>query len=126
MHEYSRFSRHSGSRNLFRSRKQPADRFHVTVTMNRPADTVIKPAVQAIAPFAACWRTIARRVANLLTNWSWLPNTGSSVRRRGEAGPAQIIDPQATTMIAPPKPAIPLTLLPAEQLVTTEFNQHGS
>jgi hypothetical protein len=125
MHKYGRLSRHCGSRNLFRIRKQPADRSAVTLTLDRPADTVIKTAVQAIAPFAASWLVLTR-VANLLTNWSWLPDSGTSGCRRGGTGPAQKTDPQATTMIAPPNPAVPITRLPEDELVTTEINQHGS
>lgn len=45
--------------------------------------------------------------------------------RNGGGGALQIIDPLDTTLIAPPKPAAPISSLPDGQLVTRAANRRG-
>ncbi|SMC96086.1 hypothetical protein [Sporomusa malonica] len=72
------------------------------------------------------WRVFHRWLAAVLAKRpqvSYSSNTGSG--SRGHGAGARIIDPLNTTIIAPPKPAAPITSLPDEQLVTRDTNSHG-
>ncbi|WP_371375943.1 magnesium chelatase [Sporomusa aerivorans] len=78
---------------------------------------------KAVSPVAALLSSLKSQIVNLLRNRPWLPDTGT--QGSGQPGGAHIIDPLATTIIAPPNPATPITHLPEDQFVTIEINQHG-
>ncbi|MGL5513190.1 MAG: hypothetical protein ACRDBM_08200 [Sporomusa sp.] len=59
-------------------------------------------------------------LSNLSSGQTWPPDS-----HNGEGGAPQIIDPLDTTLIAPPKPAMPIASLPDGQLVTRAANRRG-
>ncbi|WP_094603031.1 hypothetical protein SPSIL_000530 [Sporomusa silvacetica DSM 10669] len=88
--------------------------------------TATQLAKQAVSHWGAIKAALKIRLAALLQNQFQLPSSGEgSCDNRGGQGRAQFIDPLHTKIIAPPKPAIPLSRLPDEQLVTKEIKSHG-
>lgn len=82
-------------------------------------------AFREIAPWVAWWLACKRRLTAWLQSLPHLPAAGISGDAQGGEGNARIVDPLKTTIIAPPKPALPISQLPDEQLVTREPKQHG-
>lgn len=124
--------------------KPLADRFDLTVAMGQPdnyqavadipAGSSAQPVIAALpgkadntlnARLTSCWvllwATVKRQLAAVMRTRCHLP----APQGGGEAGAAaRIVDPLATTIIAPPKPAIPLASLPDDQLVTRDNRTH--
>ena len=89
------------------------------------AGTATQLAKQALSRWAAIKAILKMRLAALLKNGFQLPNSGDgSSDGRGGQGRAQFIDPMNTTISAPPKPALPISRVPDEQLVTREIKPH--
>lgn len=87
------------------------------------ADCTTEMTPRRLSRGAALWARLKQRLAALLPGKIRLPSGGGG--RRGGAGTARIVDPLDTTIIAPPQPAVPLTRLPDEQLVTRETKPHA-
>ncbi|CQR72649.1 hypothetical protein SOV_00400 [Sporomusa ovata DSM 2662] len=115
MSEYYRLIRHSGNKDLFR-----------VVEMSVAALVSGHPFHIQTDGLAAIKAALKIRLAALLQSHFLLPSSGKgSSDNWGGQGRAQFIDPLYTRIIAPPKPAIPLSRLPDEQLVTKEIKSHG-
>lgn len=73
---------------------------------------------------ANLWAAVITRAVILMNKRGGLPGrTGKGAA--GEQETARIVDPLNTTIVAPPKPAVPLARLPDEQLVTRSRKPHG-
>ncbi|QDR83165.1 magnesium chelatase [Sporomusa termitida] len=73
------------------------------------------------------WAAVKRQLAAVMRARCHRPaaETSEGGKGAGAGGPARIVDPLATTIIAPPKPAIPIANLPDDQLVTRDTHAHG-
>lgn len=141
MSQYDRLIRHRGNKDLFRVVKMSvaallSDRpFHIQAeglrgtgktTIMRAAQVLLSPVkrikscryncdpAQPVSGWKEFWRAVQRWLAELLAK-----------RPQASWGGTRIIDPLDTTIIAPPKPAVPITSLPDKQLVTRDTNTHG-
>lgn len=77
-------------------------------------------ALPVISRWASRWLNCKARLAALLQRLPVLSDLGVGGSGKGGRGSAQIVDPLKTTIIAPPKPALPIAQLPDDQLVTRE------
>ncbi len=75
---------------------------------------------RAVSRWGTVWSAFKVRLAALLQNRSWSSDFNTGGSGQGGLGGTQIADPLKTTIIAPPKPALPIAHLPDEQLVTKE------
>ncbi|HWR42895.1 ATP-binding protein [Sporomusa sp.] len=82
---------------------------------------------RTVSRWTELWTAFKMRLAAMLGKWPYMPtgeHTGSG-SGSGSSGTTRIVDPLDTTIIAPPKPAIPITSLPDDQLVTRDTHSHG-
>jgi magnesium chelatase subunit I len=89
----------------------------------QPAAGIIPLDARTMSRWVTLWTALKMQIASLLGNRPCVPSadhTGS-----GSAGAARIVDPLDTTIIAPPKPALTITSVPDDQLVTRDTHSHG-
>lgn len=119
MSEYYRLIRHSSNKDNGLLYGQAPELLPVKGTATQLAK-------QAVSHWAAIKAALKIRLAALMQNQFQLPSSGKgSSDNRSRQGRVQFIDPLHTRIIAPPKPAIPLSRLPDEQLVTKVIKLHG-
>lgn len=80
---------------------------------------------RVLSRWSMLWAAIKRQLAAAIGTRYHLPTVETSAGSGGGGGAARIVDPLATTIIAPPKPAISIADLPDDQLVTRETHSHG-
>lgn len=129
MSEY-RLIRQSGNKDLFRVVEMSVEYLNGLLYGEEPETFLVTSAATQLAQQAVLYWTAIKaaskmRLAALLQSQFQLPGSGKGSDSRGGQGRAQLIDPLHARIIAPPKPAIPLSRLPDEQLVTQEIKSHG-
>lgn len=76
--------------------------------------------VREVSRLGAVWSAFRARLAAILKIRPHLPSSATGGNGQGGPGNVRIVDPLKTAIIAPPKPALPITSLPDDQLVTKE------
>jgi len=126
MSEYYRLIRHSGNKNLFRVVEMSVAVLLPGTIPQAHRGAATQLAKQAVSHWAAIKAALKIRLAAMLQSQFQLSSSGKgSSDNRGGQGSVQFINPLHTRIIAPPKPAIPLSHLPDAQLVTKEIKLHG-
>ncbi|WP_425059502.1 hypothetical protein SCACP_00940 [Sporomusa carbonis] len=98
---YYRLIRHSGNRNLFR----------------------LPP--KATSYWTELWSQFKARLAAALGSRPYSGGADNDDSGKNGPGTVRFIDPLTTTIIAPPRPATPITRLPDDQLVIRDTCPHG-